>query len=261
MKTSATVRHIYLSLPIAILVSTPCVQAQQLPAHLTYDVAAIHRSKALDRNGFIKGLPQGRGYMAQNIPVKLMISLMYMVPMRQIQGGPDWLSEDRYDVEARADASYSLDDLHTMYQNLLADRFNLKFHLETREGPVYILSTDTTGSKMKPNDKPQDYNIPITYAADGSAIGRRVSMSYLSWWLGQHLQSDERPVIDRTSLTGYYDFNLNFAPVRPPGAEAPDTQLPSIFDALRQQLGLKLHAEKGPVEYLVIDHIGRPSEN
>jgi uncharacterized protein (TIGR03435 family) len=86
-------------------------------------------------------------------------------------------------------------------------------------------------------------------------------MSYLSWWLGQHLQADERPVLDRTSLTGYYDFNLNFAPVRPPGAEAPETQLPSIFDALRQQLGLKLHAEKGPVEYLIIDHIDRPSEN
>jgi len=247
---------------VIALVSTSFIQAQQTKSRLTFDVAAIHRSNAADRNGAIKGLPQGHGYMAQNIPVKLMISLMYKIPMRQIKGGPDWINEDRYDVEARADGSYSLDDLHTMYQNLLADRFNLKFHIETKQGPVYALAVDTPGSRMTLDNKPQDYSIPITYANDGSAVGRRVSMSYLSWWLGQHLQSDERPVIDHTGLTGNYDFTLNFAPVRPPGAEDPATQkLPSIFDALKEQLGLKLHAERGPVAYLIIDHIDRPSSN
>lgn len=247
---------------VIALVSTSFLQAQQPHTRLTFDLAAIHRSNAADRNGAIKGLPQGHGYMAQNIPVKLMISLMYKIPMRQIKGGPDWISEDRYDVQARVDGSYSLDDLHTMYQNLLADRFNLKFHIETKDGPVYALTVDTPGSKMTPDNKPQDYSIPITYAADGSATGRRVSMSYLSWWLGQHVESDERPVIDHTGLTGNYDFTLNFAPVRAPGAENPAVQnLPSIFDALKQQLGLKLHAERGPVEYLVIDHIDRPSDN
>jgi uncharacterized protein (TIGR03435 family) len=186
---------------------------------------------------------------------------MYKVPMRQIQGAPDWLTEDRYDIEARTDKPHTIDDLQTMYENLLADRFNLKFHTETREGPVYLLTVDPGGSRLGFNDQPQDFGIPITYSRDGSAIGRRVNMSYFSWWLGQQLQSDERPVIDRTGLTGNYDFLLNFAPVRPPGAAPTYTMLPSIFEALKLQLGLKLQAGKGPVQYIIIDHIDRPSEN
>ncbi len=195
-----------------------------------------------------------------------MISLMYKIPMRQIKGGPDWLASDPYDVEARADKPYNLDDLHTMYQNLLADRLNLKFHKETVEGPVYALTLDTPGSKMKINDSPQDFNIPVTYTADGSAIGRRVPMSYLSWWLGQQLQNDARPVVDMTGLDKNYDFTLSFMPVLPPDVQKenlpPELQnRPSIFDAVKQQLGLKLTAQRGPVEYYVIDHIDRPSDN
>jgi uncharacterized protein (TIGR03435 family) len=255
-------RRISYILVTTSFISASLAHAQQKPTRLTFDVAAIHPSKTEGRSGMIKGLPQGHGYVAQNIPVKLMISLMYKVPLRQIKGGPDWLDSERYDVEARVDGSYSLDDLHTMYQNLLADRFNLKFHTETKEGPVYALTVDTPGSKMKIDDKPQDYSIPITYNNDGTAVGVRVSMSYLSWWLGQHLQSDGRPVIDKTGLDKNYDFTLSFAPVRPPDATAPETQtLPSIFEAVKQQLGLKLRAEQGPVEYIIIDHIDRPSEN
>ena len=76
-----------------------------------------------------------------------MISLMYKVPMRQIIAGPDWIDTDRFDVEAKADGSHSVDDLHVMFQNLLADRFNLKFHKETREGPVYALTIDKIGAE------------------------------------------------------------------------------------------------------------------
>ena len=68
-----------------------------------------------------------------------MISLMYKVPMRQIEGGPDWLDNDNYDIEARVEHVSNIDDLHTMFQNLLADRFKLKFHKEIKQGPVYAL--------------------------------------------------------------------------------------------------------------------------
>jgi uncharacterized protein (TIGR03435 family) len=94
-------------------------------------------------------------------------------------------------------------------------------------------------------------------------------MQYFSWWLGNTvLQRDERPVIDKTGLDKFYDFNLSFLPDLPPGMDIPKENLPSgfldrpsIFDALRQQLGLKLEAQKGPVEYYVIDHVEKPAGN
>jgi uncharacterized protein (TIGR03435 family) len=230
---------------------------------LTYDVASIRLTSEQSRNGYIKATPGGTGYTAHNISVRLMISLMYQIPLRQVKGGPDWLDSDRYDVEARADKPYTLDDLHIMYQNLLADRFNLKFHKETREGNVYALQQDTPGSKMKLNESAQDFHIPITYAPDGTAVGVRVPMSYLAWWLGQQIQNQERPVINLTSLDKYYDFTLSFAPVLPPGTETekPPSDKPSVFDALKEQLGLKLVQQRGPIDYYVIDHIDRPSDN
>src|ERR1022692_1924906 len=100
-----------------------------------------------------------------------MISLMYKVPFRQITGGPGWLDNDLYDVDAKADHSYNLDDLHTMFQNMLADEFKLKFHKETKEGPVYALMVDKSGSKMKVNESPQEVEIPSTGGKDCAAVG------------------------------------------------------------------------------------------
>ena len=250
-----------LVLPIVML-SASLASCQQAPPRLTFDVASIRPTKPGTVNGMIKALPGGHGYTAQNVPVKLMFSLMYKVPMRQIKGDPEWLNADRYDVEARVDGAYSVDDLHIMFQNLLADRFGLKFHKETKEGNVYALTVDPAGLKMKHNDSPQDYNIPVNFTNDG-VVGVRVPMSYLSWFLGQNLQRDERPVIDLTGLEGNYDFKLTFAPPLPPDVVPPPEfkDRPSLFDALRDQLGLRLKAQTGPVDYYVIDHVERPSGN
>lgn len=239
---------------------------QDKTSRLTFDVASIRLSQPGMHGGSIKPLPGGNGYTAQNISIKLMIALMYKIPMRQITGGPDWLNADNYDIEARADHPYSIDDLHIMFQNLLADRLNLKFHKEIKEGPVYALIVDHSGLKMKADGSGQDLKIPITYGNNGEAIGVRVPMQYLCWWLGQQLQRDGRPVVDETGLKGSYDFTLAFAPQLPPDTSSEDLppelrDRPSIFDAVQQQLGLKLVAEKGPVENYVIDHIERPSEN
>ena len=250
---------------ISIPVAHSQDQNQKKAPRLTFDVATIRRSNANDLNGGIKPLPGGNGYSAKNIPVKLMISLMYRVPMRQISEEPEWVNNDRYDIEAKTDGSYNVDDLHTMFQNLLADRFNLKFHIEIKEGNVYALMLDTGGTKMKVNDSPEDYKIPVTNGPEGT-IGTRVSMPYLCWLLGQVLQNDERPVIDRTGLKGNYDFSLSFMPELPPGVQRDNLppeilNRPSIFDAVKQQLGLKLVPQKGPVDHYVIDHIDRPSDN
>ena len=234
---------------------------------LTFEVASIKPVKPGEFGGVINPMPAGQGYRAEGVPVKMMINLMYKVPMKQITGGPSWLDTDLWDIQAKADHSYNLDDLHTMFQNLLADEFKLKFRKEIREGPVYALMVDKSGSKMKVNESPQDFEIPLRGGKDGVTIGTRVPMPYLCYWLGLNpVRNDGRPVIDRTGLTGNYDFTLSFAPELPlgfPKENLPAGLLdrPSIFDALKQQLGLKLGAQKGPVEYYVIDHVQKPAEN
>jgi uncharacterized protein (TIGR03435 family) len=240
---------------------------EEKPARLTFEVAAIRPTPPDARYGGIKPMPGGDGYLVQNMAVKTMISLMYKVPGRQIKGGPDWLDTSRWDIEAKADHFYNIDDLHTMFQNLLADRFNLKFHIETREGPVYALMVDKSGSKMKINDSAQDFKIPIMPGPDNSYVGTRVPLKYFCWFLSNQLTAEERPVIDRTGLGDKnFDFTLSFAPELPPNVPKENLppgllDRPSLFDALKEQLGLKLQPEKGPVEYYVIDHLEKPSEN
>jgi uncharacterized protein (TIGR03435 family) len=241
-----------------------CLHAQ--PAPLKFDVASIRPSDPKTQGGFIKPLPGGHGYTAVGIPVKLMISLMYKVPQRQISGGPEWMAADRYDVEARADGAYTLEQLQTMFKNLLEERFHLTFHKLVKEGNVYLLSVDSAGSKLVVNDTAPSFDIPMTPDADGTWHGKRVPMLYFSWWLGQQLQRQERPVVDRTGLDKLYDFTLSFLPDLPP--DIPKESLPpgllerpSLFDAVRDQLGLKLQPQRGPVDFYVIDEIERPSAN
>jgi uncharacterized protein (TIGR03435 family) len=233
---------------------------------LTYEVVSVRPSPPGAPEGYVDALPSGIGYNARNIPVKDMLSVMYRIPRRQIVGGPDWLSSEQFDVEVRADHPYSIDDLHIMFQNALADRFNLKLHKEIKIGPVYVLTIAKSGLKMTPVDPGKDRNIPITSGDNNEQIGSRVPMNYLCFWLGQKLQNDQRPVIDKTGLTGTFDFRLSFRPQLPPDASSENlppelANLPSIFDAVRDQLGLELTPQKGPVETLVIDHIEKPTEN
>ncbi len=242
------------------------LHGQDKPGRLTFEVASIKPSKPGGRGGGIRALPGGQEYRTEGAAVKLMISLMYKVPMRQITGGPGWLDTDGWDIEAKADHSYNLDDLHTMFQHMLADEFKLKFHKEIKEGPVYALTVDKSGLKMKLNESAQDFEVPLKGGPGGVTVATREPMPHLVWFLAQILQRDERPGIDKTGLTGNYDFTLSFAPELPP--DFPKENLPpgfldrpSIFDALRQQLGLKLEAQKGPVEYYVIDHVEKPAAN
>jgi uncharacterized protein (TIGR03435 family) len=240
-------------------------QAPSGNSQLQFDVALIREAKA--PRGGIKPADGGDGYVVQSADVLQMISLMYKLPQGQIEGAPDWVKSVPYDVTAKADARYSTDDLRSMFKNMLAERFGLKFHWETKPGNAYVLSVDKSGSKMKVNDKPDDYQITIKGNGKPATVAmHRESMEHFAWWLGLALQRDGRPVVDQTGLKGNYDFTLTF--LSPdlyvePGREFPPElrDLPSIFDALRDQLGLKLTAQKAPVQYMVIDHVERPGAN
>jgi uncharacterized protein (TIGR03435 family) len=249
-----------------LLAAAASLPAQTPPARLTFDVAAIHPSKPGLRAGSIRPMPNGTGYLVQNMPIRILMSLMYRIPTRQIEGQPGWFDSEPFDIEARAEGVYGIDDLHTMFKNLLADRFGLKFHIDTRQGPVYALTIDKSGLKMTPQGSTPDLNIPVIPRGPGDFVGAKVPMPYLCWFLGQIIQNDPRPVIDRTGLAQVYGFTLKFSPDLPLGVSGngllPDAQqLPALRDALIEQLGLRLVPMKGPVDYYVIDQVSRPTEN
>jgi uncharacterized protein (TIGR03435 family) len=252
---------------VFLLLLAGLVYAQDKPPRLTFDVASVKPSKPGGRGGAMKVLPGGQQYVAQNFPLRLMIARMHLVPARQVTGGPGWMDSELWDIQAKADRpGYTREQMLEMLGNLLEDDFKLKLRKDAKEGPVFALTMDKSGLKMRVNESPEDFEIPIQGGPGGITVGKRVAMDRLCFQLGSFLQNDGRPVIDRTGLTGYYDFTLSFLPELPPGFEkeklAPDVQArPSLFDAVRSQLGLKLEATKGPVEYYVVEHIEKPAGN
>jgi uncharacterized protein (TIGR03435 family) len=254
-----------LGLVAAGLSTAPQTRGQSQPASpLAFEVASVKPSKPGARGGGIRPLPGGQSYVATNVPVRLIIRLMYYLSESQLTGGPAWLNTELYDVEARAEHPSNVDQLHQMFQTLLAERFKLRFHRETRELPAFVLSVDKSGSKLKLNSTPEPFEIPIKGSGRGGVVGQRVPMTYFAWFLSQQVG---RPVVDRTGLGQHYDFTLQWTPEPLPSASAeareplPSADGPTIFTALREQLGLKLQSEKAPVEVFVIDSAERPLEN
>ena len=233
---------------------------------LTFEAVAIKPTKPGGRGGGLRSMPGGQEFVTEGVSLRFMTAFMYWVPMRQVTGGPAWLDTDLWDIAAKADRPHDLEDLREMFRNLLADEFKLKLRKDVKEGPVYALTVDKSGLKMPRNEEPWDFEIAIKNGPGGTTVGKRVSMQRLCWQLQQILQQDQRPVIDKTGLPGYYDFTLAFLPELPPGfdkSRLPAEMLdrPSIFDAVKQQLGLRLDAQKGPVEFFVVEGAERPADN
>jgi uncharacterized protein (TIGR03435 family) len=185
----------------------------------------------------------------------------YKVEPWQISAGPVWLRTDPFEIVAKApgDASPTPEQLRLMLQTLLADRFQLKVHREKREGPVYALVVDKKGPKLTPSTAADS-----TFSAGGGTRAVRLTfqkrtMEYLALQLSNQ-GGLGREVLDKTGLTGTYDFNLHWAPGTD-GNPPPDSNEPGVFTALQEQLGLKLEPQKAPVEMLVIDHAEKPSPN
>ena len=253
--------------PLSIIAAIATIGAlaggQTLPRP-AFEVASIKPSQPGAQRGMIRPLAGGQTYIAANVPVRLMIELMYKVTDSQISGGPAWLNTDRFDIEARAEHPSNVDELHTMFQTLLAERFGLRFHTEMRELPLFALVVDKGGPKMKLSESEQAFEIPLKPMGRGKVAGERVPMNYLAWFLAQAL---DRPVVDKTGLDRFYDFQLEWTQeppkgfVAPPGEGREIPEGPDLFGALRQELGLKLESQKGSVPVMVIDHIEKPSKN
>jgi len=234
------------ALPIAVVSA-----AQSQPA---FEVASIRRN--VHGGDARVDITPGRVTM-NNATLRTLIRNGYDIQNFQFAGGPGWLDSDAYDISANiADgAEVSEDQYRALVRAMLADRFQLKVHWETRQGDVYALVVAKSGSKLKVSTDPAKepaLNTNIS-AHEGRMIGINAPVFYLSSVLGNKLS---HPVIDKTGLQGKYDWTLVWDP--DPGVDSTE---PSIFTAVQEQLGLKLDSQKGPVKMLVIDSVARPSEN
>jgi bla regulator protein blaR1 len=260
-----------------------------------FEVASI-KPAAPNQQGMYIGPSSGGRLTINNMPLKEMIVLAWRIQPFQISGGPAWLDSARFDISAKSESStqsgssIKQDEMARMLQALLADRFQLKIHRETKELPVYALVVAKKDGKLgpqltemkegscmqpdptKPPAPPEPGKPPIRFCggirmgpamlkATGIPIANMIPM--LSRFLG-------RTVVDKTGLTGKFDISLEWTPdesqamqFAPDGPKPPppDAAGPSIFTALQEQLGLKLESQKGPVEIFVIDGAEKPSEN
>lgn len=247
---------------LAMLISSP--NSAQTPAPLTFEVASI---KLSDPNSPDTGLHRSNSrFAATNHALKRLIAFAYDVELFQISGGPAWVNTDGFDITAKIpdDVAHHRgpDDDKGMVQALLSDRFKLALHKESRELPVYALVIGKNGSKLEVA-KPHGGSSGVTGRGATHWTFTEAPLSSLVHVLSQRLG---RPVVDRTGLTADYDFKLEWAP-DPTSSDSRDSVSsvsdpgPTLFTAIQEQLGLRLEAQKGPVEILVIDHVERPSEN
>jgi uncharacterized protein (TIGR03435 family) len=292
--------------PIAFGLMNASQSRAQSPAESSaprpsFDVASIkpnHGGTGLFR---INAEP-GR-FVADNATLKFLVQFAYRVKESQISGAPGWIDSEHYDIEGKLDDSsadvqrkLSPDEsgtqLRLMLQSLLADRFKLTLHHDTKELPIYALVVAKNGPKLQESahesvDTPDD-KVPLGPPGPPNGpqprhsvrMGRgELSIDAENLDMFADVLSRQREVgrlvVNQTGLKGNYDFTLKWTPDAsqgqmlslpgggPPGdaAPPPDASGPTIFTALQEQLGLKLESQKGPVDTIVIDHVERPSEN
>lgn len=195
----------------------------------------------------------------RNVTLKSCLIWAYRIKDYQISG-PSWLTDERYDITAKSPDPVTVEQLKEMLQTLLANRFALQFHRETRELSIYALVTGASAPKLHKIAPGGDSEMRMK---DGSLIFRNTSMPQFAEHLEIMRRQVDRPVVDRTGLTGVFDFSLKFADT---DAELRTAMVQgdsaSVFSLIQQQLGLKLEAKKGPVEIIVIDHASKiPTAN
>jgi uncharacterized protein (TIGR03435 family) len=269
-------RTIATTVAAGVLISS-ALGAQLQPAGVanpTFDVVSVKPNKSSDSDNRW-GRHPGGGWFMINMTAGFLIRQAYPTKVEEVVGAPAWAISDRFDVDARATFVPTVEQERLMLRALLADRFKLAAHYETQERPIYNLVVARADGRLGAQLRHIDidcatYKRPV--AASGTAkpnvngaptCGYRLSggsttLSLISGGRSMQGLADSisdyagRPVFDKTGLTGYYAFTLEFMG----GNDGV-----SIFTALQEQLGLKLEPARGPLDVVVIDHIERPTEN
>jgi len=281
-------KHIGLLAALFVFAISPCLRAQSTPIieepgytpTLTFDIISIRQSPPPDANFHVSvsSPPHSSRFDATNLPLKALVQVAYGSEM-PVANAPEWLNNTFYNIQCRSDEAADaklakltdnevrLEKRHAI-RVLLDERLGLKTHLETRNSSIYTLIVTKGGVKMQlapTPPTPADGEAPppppaANVAAHGSQHGlefdgTNANMRVLSAALSSMIQA---PVVDKTGLTGTYNFTLQFGGEW--SANDPDS-FPSIFTAVQEQLGLKLEAAHESVPNLVIDHVNKPTEN
>jgi uncharacterized protein (TIGR03435 family) len=265
-------------LSLVVFLAVCAAYAQQADLH--FDIVTVKLSDpAKDHLALYWRQPNGLKW--DGVTLSGMIANAYGVSRivkGQIEGGPHWMDSRAFDINAKVDAETFArwskmtqpevdEQRRSMILSLLADRFHLKFHHETREMPALVLRVAKSGSKLQPPHPEQDLQagVPpnrINFFGHGHMEGHSALMSNLTRSLASEPEIAGRPVVDKTGLTGGYDFTLRWTPDNFGAAPAdPNTRWPSLFTAVVEQLGLKLTPEKQPIDIIVVDSVEMPSEN
>ena len=281
-----------LVMPLAVGLTNAPQTGNALPS---FEAASIKPAQTGTPGFFRISLEPGGRFVANGVNLSTLIQIAYNVKENQISGAPSWFNSDRFDIQAKPDdaAAAEMQKLppeqrsersRQMLQSLLADRFKLKLGHETKELSVYFLSVAKNGPKFHESAVPNQQGPAGSPPRRGIMMNGRgqLTMSDAKLDMFANVLSHQlgRIVLDKTGLTGKYDFTLHWTPgpnegsMMPgpgpgPGREGPggapppppEESGPSLFTALQEQLGLKLESQKAPVEILVIEHVEKPSEN
>ena len=270
------------------------VQAPDPNVPLYFEVASVKPNNSGERNQLIRRQPGGR-MTATNMPLRMLIAFAYQATPLTLVGGPNWTNNEHYDIVAKIDGDppplppgSGPDHMQLALRSLLADRFQLKVHRETREMDAYALVMAKPGGAPGPalKQSTQDCSPEAMRALTGRAGGpppgppapgapflcgarmapgrMQINGMPIAVVVGPLGGLTGRSVVDRTGLTGQWDFVMTFAPdpgrgTPPPDAPPADPDAPSLFTALQEQLGLKLESTKAPIEVIVIDSVERPT--
>jgi bla regulator protein blaR1 len=244
-------------------------QQESRPA---FEVASVKPGDPAARQVGIQ-MQKGGRFRATNAPLQMLIGFAWDLRNHQISGGPQWLASEKFSIDAKPGSDFPSAEagpamapqIRLMVQSLLADRFHLATHFETRQEQIYELVAAKGGPKLKEVTDPPVSGPRGLRMGRGELVGMSSPINLLVNTLSQQLGHS---VIDKTGLTGNYDFKLQFTPDPTMSAAGPadgsasppvaDASAPSIFTAAEEQLGLQLRSAKGPVQVLVIDHVEKP---
>jgi len=253
-----------LLVPLAVgIVSAPAVRAQSATnqeqakdattKRPEFDVVSIKPTSPIGGGAIPIGRNANPGSVTLlGVTPKDVMARAYSLRGYQISG-PSWIDQERYNIVAKVGRSAPDAEQRLMLQSMLADRFQLTAHTETRVLPAYELVVGKNGPRLH-EATPDDVGSRVFPNAPGVSA-KQISMPRLAELLSIKL---DRPVADKTGLSGLFDIELKWTP----DAAPPDSDLgPSVFTAVQEQLGLRLEARKLPTEVLIIDHISKPSAN
>jgi uncharacterized protein (TIGR03435 family) len=260
----------------ALLLVVSATLAQSPTPRPKFDSIEVATIKPVDpdaKSGRYITMQGNSHFIEKAYTLKLLIAAAYDLNPRTISGGPSWIESDHYDILAvtPGEVRPTRAEQMTMLRSLLADRFQLTFHREPKVFSIYELQLAKTGAKSSAKLKESTHSSDPPSVGPGVVYPQRIVLPARNATMGDFaslLQRAilDRPVVDKTGLSGRYDFDLEWAPDETQfggGVPAASADAPSapLFSAIQQQLGLKLVATRGPVDALVVDKVEHPSAN